>query len=174
MNKRNFKKKSEMEFEKLKGRVEEVLKGMDQNTLRECNDGSGEPAFKFRDSGGDFTSWAEMGSLWIIEEMEKEYDSYEEEYVWTDEDIKDFIEEIYPAISGFAGFHSLYEAKEYVNNRGILDWEWGSDEYSDEEIINDLLPEYVYEYSEEIESFEELLRKFILEELGQNPADYSL
>lgn len=69
-------------------------------------------------------------------------------------------------------FPTLEDAKTFVGNSGVIDWEWYSDEYGDEEIINDLLPEYLYYNMATLDDFDDVLKSFIEDVLHQNSVDY--
>ena len=69
-------------------------------------------------------------------------------------------------------FPTLADAKTFVGNSGVIDWEWYSDEYSNEEIVNDLLPGYLYYNMATLDDFDDVLKSFIEDVLHQNSADY--
>lgn len=71
-------------------------------------------------------------------------------------------------------FNKLSDAKTYVINSGVVDWDWGNTNYSNSEIVEELLPAYIRSNSNSDENFDSLLKSFITEVLGQNPSDYGI
>lgn len=71
-------------------------------------------------------------------------------------------------------FNSLTDVKTYIDNSGILNWEWDSTKYSDDEIIDNLLPDYIYSNCNDETEFDSELSNFIINVLNKNPKDYGI
>jgi len=86
--------------------------------------------------------------------------------------------------------NSLADAQTIVNNSGVVDWDWGDERDSAQvldRLANFLRRNYdrLYEHNDygddygdaDLElppTFNDALRKFIVDELGDDPTDYSL
>lgn len=76
--------------------------------------------------------------------------------------------------------NSITDAKNYVLNSGVADWDWSHDTYTNDEIVNDLLPQYLRanycndHAADTDQEFNRVLAQFIDVELQQNPADYGI
>lgn len=69
---------------------------------------------------------------------------------------------------------TLTDARTCVENSGVLDWDWDSAQYSNDQIIDDLLPQFVYENCNSSDEINEILPRFISNVLKQNPRDYGV
>jgi hypothetical protein len=78
-------------------------------------------------------------------------------------------------------FASFADARTYVCDSGIVDWDWGNGRDGDE--ISDRLARLLWERYSEIRdndedanapTFSDALRDFVVAELGDDPDDYSL
>ena len=68
--------------------------------------------------------------------------------------------------------NTLQDARTWVINSGVLDWEWG-DNQDYIQVLNSLAF-FIFQNKERFQDKESLLTAFIKEELHQNPNDYGL
>jgi len=66
-------------------------------------------------------------------------------------------------------FDSITDARTYVMNSGVLDWDWGVDAPKD---ISDKLAEHLFRGH--FSSFNDCLKSFIKTVLKQSPSEYGL
>lgn len=71
-------------------------------------------------------------------------------------------------------YHTWIQAKLAIDNSGVVDWDWGTTDYiNDEDLLHDLV-RYAYCTSGEHESMASLLSGFIETVLKQDPSEYDL
>lgn len=75
-------------------------------------------------------------------------------------------------LGGLMNIQTFTDAQTFVANSGVVNWDWQSDKYSNSEIVDNILPKYLYHHTNTNENFNHILKTFIKEILGQNIKNY--
>ncbi len=67
-------------------------------------------------------------------------------------------------------FAIITDARTFVGNSGVIDWNWGTED--DDQVIEALLPEFLYRQGQDYCCLSTALRTFIPTVLQQDLADY--